>query len=493
MSLKLNFDSDDSDVDEDGYIISDEEDLENSDNLDALEKGILPVNIRAFYSLCLVGAGGHDFVAMSYLEKVVASDELELLKRRTDDDTPSTEWTLFQTQFNLPLNKTSLLALVVDIVKHKTFSQREKLRGMLKIHLDALDNKHGLDQIMSANEETLREHAMKILFACYRSRLESAEIDLESMIESNKNDSDSLRKVIGDGLSALNTIIRFQHVLWRPNRGSDWSLPAASLETLDILSRAMCLLSHVISSIQDVGYEDIIKATSLKSKSIVAIICDVGNHDTVYTGDQDKVLESLKSFPLPCDWQSTFQKSLSVLSYNLCVGCCVSAFSGWHNEEFNLDQLHSQGDSNIFGLDMEGPYVAGFISQEATTSLSRQWECIHQLIPHLEPIRYDASLHQRKDKDWYQVRSSHCPLLIFSCRVLTSQYCTFVTLSPQKLMGIVKREMKISNIASFREGDGLMTLLSFSMICLVAAEHSDAEERDHFLKLALSVILPMVR
>lgn len=53
--------------------------------------------------------------------------------------------------------------------------------------------------------------------------------------------------------------------------------------------------------------------------------------------------------------------------------------------------------------------------------------------------------------------------------------------------------MKNSNIASFREGDGLMTLLSFSMICLVAAEHSDADESDQFLKLALSVILPMVR
>ena len=66
-----------------------------------------------------------------------------------------------------------------------------------------------------------------------------------------------------------------------------------------------------------------------------------------------------------------------------------------------------------------------------------------------------------------------------------------LTLPTQKLMGIVKRE--ISKIALFREGDGLMTLLSFSMICLVAAEHSNAQKKDHFLKLALSVILPMVR
>ena len=407
----MNFDSDESDEDEDGFIISDEEDLEDSDNLDALEKGILPVNIRAFYSLCLVGAGGQDFVALSYLEKVLASDELELFKRRADE-APTTEWTLFQTQFNLPLNKTSLLALIVDIVKTKTFSQREKLCDLLKTHLDTLDNKHGLDQIMSANEELLREHAMRILFAAEKYRLERTEIDLESIIESNKKDSESLRKVVSNGLSTLNTVIRFQHVLWRPNRGFDWSLPTASLETLEILSRAMCLLSHVISTIHDQGYEDIIEASLLKSKSIVAIICDVGNHDTVYTGDQDKVLESLKSFPLPCDWQSTFQTSLSILSYNLCVGCCVSSFSGWTQEEFNLDQLHSRGDSNVFGLDMEGPYVAGFISQEAANSLSRQWEYIHQLIPHLEPLRYDASLHQRKDKDWYQVRA--CRFFCFS-------------------------------------------------------------------------------
>lgn len=39
----------------------------------------------------------------------------------------------------------------------------------------------------------------------------------------------------------------------------------------------------------------------------------------------------------------------------------------------------------------------------------------------------------------------------------------------------------------------MITLLSFSAISLVAAENSDASEKDRLLKLAMSVILPMVR
>ena len=220
----------------------------------------------------------------------------------------------------------------------------------------------------------------------------------------------------------------------------------------------MSLLSHVLSTNQAGSVEDMIEATLLKSQSIMTLICGSGHNNN--SSLDSNVSASWKSFPLPCEWQSPFHKNISILAYNLCVGCCVSSFSGWTAEEFNLDQLHTRDDSNIFGVNMEGSYVAGFLSNDATVALSRQWENIHDILPNLEPLRFDALLNQREDKEWYK-----------------------------KIVGIANRQS--SKIASFKEDDGLMMLLSFATICLVGAEHSD--ERDHFIKQAMSILLPVVR
>lgn len=222
-------DSDESDSDDRDSFISDDEDLEVSEYLDALKNGILPMDVRALYSLCLVGVGGQDFLAMNYLKKVILSKELNLLETEASVGVAD-DWTHFQTQFNLSMNKTALLALVTDITKNKPNCIRRQLQQLLKLHLDALDAKHGLDQIVSSNNPTLRDNALKILLCNAKMLMENAELDLESLNQSNKSDLIQLRNVVGDGISVLNTIIRFAHVLWRPNRGLDWSLPIKSLE-----------------------------------------------------------------------------------------------------------------------------------------------------------------------------------------------------------------------------------------------------------------------
>eukprot|EP00804_Cyclotella_cryptica_P030618 CCRYP_015660-RB/>CCRYP_015660-RB protein AED:0.34 eAED:0.34 QI:350/1/1/1/0.8/0.66/6/1929/1583 len=459
-----NLTSDESDDEE--VFISDDEDLKQPAYLKALQKGVLPVNIRVLYALCLVGAGGQDFLALSYLERVMMTDELELFQTGADigfqHDVP---WMLFQTQFSLPLNKTSLLALVADMVKSKarvSFWAR-RVFSLLKSHLKAIDVKYGLDQLMSSNDELLRTNVLKILFAGTKMLIESAELDLEALVESGKNDSEKLRRVVGDGISALNIVIRFQHVLWCPIIGTDCSLPPASLETLDILAGAMSLLSHALCAVQDESHQDIIKDTISKSRSIISLMTE--RQEILKAGTDDLVSESWTSFPLPCDWQSTLQKNISLMSFNLCVGCCVSSFSGWTHEEFNLDQLQSRDNINVFGLNLDGSCVAGFLSADVASSLSRQWEYIHQLLPKLDPLRFDMQLSQRMDTEWHQ-----------------------------KIRNVIKRHSSKSNsIALFKEDYGLMTLLSFSMMCLVAAEHSERGEKDNLLKLALSVVLPVTQ
>jgi hypothetical protein len=224
----------------------------------------------------------------------------------------------------------------------------------------------------------------------------------------------------------------------------------------------MSLLSHALCAFQDDSHQDIVKDTISKSYSIISLMIE--RQEILKSATDDLASESWTSFPLPCDWQSALQKNISLKSYNLCVGCCVSSFSGWTPEEFNLDLLLSRDNINVFGLNLDGPCVAGFLSSDVASSLSRQWEYIHQLLPNLDPLRFDMQLDQRMDKEWHQ-----------------------------KIKNVIKRQSsKSSSIALFKEDYGLMTLLSFSMMCLVAAEHREKLEKDNLLKLAMSVILPVV-
>lgn len=231
-----------------------------------------------------------------------------------------------------------------------------------------------------------------------------------------------------------------------------------SWQTLGIISGAMSILAHIVTTIEAKTFRDQIRSILSKCQPIINLICE-GINET--QSIDDSVTEYWSKFPLPSDWQSSSQKSLSTLAYNLSVGCCVSTFSGWCNDEFNLDLLTSRNDSNVFGLNMEGTWVAGFLSDEVSASVSRLWERISQILPNLEALRFDTQLNQRKEKEWHK-----------------------------RLISIVKKHT--SKIASYREDDGLLILLSFSSICLVTAELSEGQEKDDLIQLALSVILPIV-
>ena len=45
------------------------------------------------------------------------------------------------------------------------------------------------------------------------------------------------------------------------------------------------------------------------------------------------------SFPLPSAWQSASHKVISKQTYNLCIGCSVSTFSGWEIDEFSINRM----------------------------------------------------------------------------------------------------------------------------------------------------------
>jgi hypothetical protein len=123
-----------------------------------------------------------------------------------------------------------------------------------------------------------------------------------------------------------------------------------------VLSGALSILLQV-ASISEVKREaDFVHQGLTKARHLISVIC---HGDSVLSKQStNKNFESLRSFPLPCLWQTSLHVKISLRAYNLCVACCVSAFSGWNPSEFNLDNLRSS-NSNFFGVSLDGPWVAG--------------------------------------------------------------------------------------------------------------------------------------
>ena len=93
--------------------------------------------------------------------------------------------------------------------------------------------------------------------------------------------------------------------------------------------------------------------------------------------------------------------------------------------------------------------------------VAEQWEHIQAILPELEILPFELHHEERRKKGWYQ-----------------------------KAMRNVGIDSKIS---LYGEEDGIKALLSFSALCLIAAEESEDDEKDEFVKLSMSILLPLVR
>ena len=105
--------------------------------------------------------------------------------------------------------------------------------------------------------------------------------------------------------------------------------------------------------------------------------------------------------------------------------------------------------------------VTGSLPDNAASAVTEQWDYISQILPDLEELPFEAHLDDRKKMSWYR--------------------------------NVEKQGIPSSKISTYGEEDGIRALLSFSTLCLIAAEESEGDEKDEFLKLSMSVLLPMVR
>ena len=177
-------------------------------------------------------------------------------------------------------------------------------------------------------------------------------------------------------------------------------------------------------------------------------------------------VDTWRTFPLNHRWQNSFHEKISLRAHNLCAACCVSSFSGWEPSEFNLDTLRTiEGPTNFFGVTLEGESVAGFLPKAVASIVAEQWYHISTILPDLEVLPFESYLDERRKLPWYQ----------------------------KVARNIEKQTIDSSKIALNAEEEGIRALLSFSSLCLIVAEESEGDEREEYVKLSVSVLLPIVR
>lgn len=236
---KINFDVEGSE-DEDDNILSDDEELEDSNStsglLHLLRSGMLPTQLKAMFALCLLGMGGQDHVALNCLEKAIHSTELEPWSEENSASTnkyPTDErrWILFQESLLAPVNKLSLLASVADMIQNDVKSDFwiPRLLDIFRHFLKNFDKNHGVDKILSGRCEVTRNNAVKLLYAVTELIISNAKSNLVSSIETGTDEDKVAQQVVTDIVYAFKIIVRFEEVFWNPNE-SDWSLPNSSMK-----------------------------------------------------------------------------------------------------------------------------------------------------------------------------------------------------------------------------------------------------------------------
>lgn len=205
--------------------------------LQLMKNGRLPLDIKALHSVCLFGFGGQDYSALTNLEQVILSSDMDLFSSY-DMNTDVTicidpQWMAFSKYFNAPVNKTFLLSSIADIVAERSgdSSRSKRVLDIFTNHVRALDNvkgkDKGLEEALTSTNELDRAHTIKFVLSLLQLMVNCTKADLAALNGTGKEEPTLVENVSTDSVYTLQTMLRFQSVLWNP-RYSDWSLPETS-------------------------------------------------------------------------------------------------------------------------------------------------------------------------------------------------------------------------------------------------------------------------
>lgn len=202
--------------DEEGY-----ESLENVEEHDLTNHGVLPPELQFLHGLCLVGEGGSDFLAERLVRSVTHLDDEyvdhhQLVLDNVDSDETSLE--IYRRTMSDTLTKSAGYALLIDIVA-KTKKGREWSHRLLPIYDKYFEEIQKSDEVkvlqvspsaLSSFMITKRNHYVKVLLATQRMQLVKANALIPAEGENRDNDLNEAYKI---SMAIVDTIYRYRTTL----------------------------------------------------------------------------------------------------------------------------------------------------------------------------------------------------------------------------------------------------------------------------------------
>ena len=166
------------------------------------------------------------------------------------------------------------------------------------------------------------------------------------------------------------------------------------------------------------------------------------------------------SFPFSNSWQDNDNRSLSLRVHNLCVANSVALFSGWEENEFTLDLMKRKRRNNYFGISLNAGRIVGYLDADSGRRLAGAWRVASTAVG----ITFDVVDSLRKAVTFLQV-DNH----------------------------VAQPPNNGDDVAIYGEQYALAVFIEYAKWCLVVASASDStEERSKMIKIAMSVLLPIV-
>ncbi len=120
LNFQLQVQTDNEFVSDEDTILSDEEEIDSSDDnvlLLSLKNGVLPPDLKFLYALSLLGEGTSKAAALKMLSSANDLDtELSMIKENTDF-VPDRSWVLFESSAKEKLKRSAALILLLDLLR----------------------------------------------------------------------------------------------------------------------------------------------------------------------------------------------------------------------------------------------------------------------------------------------------------------------------------------------------------------------------------------
>jgi hypothetical protein len=471
---------------------------EDPDLLNSLRAGALPPEIRVLFSLFLMCLGGWNFVAEKCFEAIDLLEQEDCSWLTThhsgsavDGDSP---WSLFCLSMTEPLGRIAAFTLTADILRKngRDHEWGKKLAAKFQGQIDVLRSNGVIAEVMSSSSRVLSPLQRKRQNQVLKLIIASSNFQIMPLSDAGSLDNPK-PQTVQMAISAIKGLASILNLFWKVE--ADGTLTATSREVgcrvaLSLSSRSdfdSLLCTHhanfpqavrifslafnwlACAPTEAIAYSDLTSAMSTVMKVLSYLSGGTVPHELQVGTPIDESMKTRAwgtSYPVDAKWQPDGFRSISLRSYNLCVGCNVSVFSGWEPEEFTFRLLKRKYGERHFGVHIEDGLVSGCLKPSDEREIASQWQEMAVLLPTLPEFDYNSHLSKVKNLDWYKTGQKHYQDL----------------------------DQSPSESDPLGEAEGLKLYLAFSRLCLKLAKSSSEGSTisNQAIQASLSVLLPVV-